>query len=316
MRKIIGFIFILFLTLPLFSQTDKADYIEKYKSIAIKKMKQFGIPASITLAQGIIESRSGKSDLAIKANNHFGIKCHNEWDGKTFIMDDDTRNECFRQYKNAEQSFDDHSLFLTSRNRYAFLFEYNATDYKRWAKGLQKAGYATNPKYAEMLIKVIEDNNLHRFDKGRKGKDLENEEPVIAQNKISSKYPEYIEKDQDFKPVSVSATNRVIYEMDGVQYILALQNDSWKIIADEFDIYTKQILDFNSAKRKTVLNAGDRVYIENKNRRAKVLFHIVQQGETLRSISQKYAIRTSWVKRVNKIRKKDNVIPGQRLRLR
>lgn len=315
MRKFIGFIFILFLTLPLFSQTDKADYIQQYKSVAVKKMKEFGIPASITLAQGIIESRSGKSDLAIKANNHFGIKCHNEWDGKTFIMDDDTRNECFRQYKTAEQSFEDHSQFLTSRDRYAFLFEYDATDYKRWAKGLQKAGYATNPQYAQMLIKVIEENNLHRFDNVKRLRDIENEGSNTVYADISPAYP-VNENLEDFKPVSVSKTNRVIYELNGVQYILALQNDSWKMIADEFGFYTKQILDFNSAKRKTVLNAGDRVYIEKKNRRAKVLFHIVQQGETLRSISQKYAIRTTWVKRVNKIRKKDNLIPGQRLRLR
>lgn len=315
MRKTLVFLSLLFLSAVVFAQTDREAYIDKYKDIAIKKMKEYGIPASITLAQGILESRAGKSDLAVKANNHFGIKCHKEWNGKTFIMDDDTRNECFREYKSAEQSFEDHSLFLTSRDRYAFLFEYDADDYKKWAHGLKKAGYATNPQYAQLLIKVIEDYKLYRFDKGRKA-EIQQEDPIIAQSKSRSKYLEYIDNTEDFHPVSVSESNRIIYETNKVEYVLALQQDSWKVIAEEFGLYTKQILDFNSAKRKTDLNVGDRVYIEKKKRKAVVMYHIVQQGETLQSISQIYAVQSKNIKKRNKIKGNDNLIAGQRLKLR
>lgn len=317
MQKIIIFLFVLFLSSQLFAQTDRAAYIKKYKATAVKKMKEHGIPASITLAQGILESGAGKSSLAVKANNHFGIKCHKDWKGRTFIMDDDEKNECFRKYRSADQSFEDHSQFLTTRDRYAFLFEYKVTDYKKWAHGLKKAGYATNPKYAQLLIKVIEDNNLDRFDKIRNIKDLIDDEPKIAIAESLSKYPEYMdETTEDFHPISISATNRVVYETNRVEYILALQQDSWEVIAEEFGFYTKQILDFNSANKKIVLNPSDRVYLEKKNKKAKVLFHIVQQGETLQSISQKYAVRSKSIKKRNKIKRNESLIAGQRLKLR
>lgn len=317
MQKTIIFLFVLFLSSALFGQTDREAYIKKYKATAVKKMKEHGIPASITLAQGILESGSGKSSLAVKANNHFGIKCHKDWAGKTYIMDDDEKNECFRKYKSADQSFEDHSQFLTTRDRYAFLFEYKVTDYKKWARGLKKAGYATNPKYAQMLIKVIEDNNLDRFDKVKNYRKFIKDEPLIAATKSKSKYPEFLDEiAEDFHPVSISSTNRVIYETNGIQYVLALQQDSWKVIAEEFDFYTKQLLDFNSANRRTVLNPGDRVYIEKKNKKARVLYHIVVQGESLQSISQKYAVRTKNIRKRNKIKRNEDLIAGQRLRLR
>lgn len=317
MQKTIIFLFVLFLSSALFGQTDREAYIKKYKATAVKKMKEHGIPASITLAQGILESGSGKSSLAVKANNHFGIKCHKDWAGKTYIMDDDEKNECFRKYKSADQSFEDHSQFLTTRDRYAFLFEYKVTDYKKWARGLKKAGYATNPKYAQMLIKVIEDNNLDRFDKVKNYRKFIKDEPLIAATKSKSKYPEFLDEiAEDFHPVSISSTNRVIYETNGIQYVLALQQDSWKVIAEEFDFYTKQLLDFNSANRRTVLNPGDRVYIEKKNKKASVLYHIVVQGESLQSISQKYAVRTKNIRKRNKIKRNEDLIAGQRLRLR
>ena len=218
MRKIISTLFLLFLSFSLFAQNDREAYIEKYKAIAIKKMKQHGIPASITLAQGILESGAGKSKLTIKAKNHFGIKCHNEWTGRTYKMDDDKKKECFRKYKTAEQSFEDHSRFLTSRDRYAFLFEYDVTDYKKWAIGLKKAGYATNPQYAKLLIKVIEENHLDRFDRMKRIKQTKSVKPIFAQTKKSSKYPEYLDKNAaDFNPISVSKTNRMIYKTNKVE---------------------------------------------------------------------------------------------------
>ncbi len=140
------------------------DYIGKYKNIAIKKMIEYKIPASITLAQGILESGNGLSTLALKSNNHFGIKCHGNWKGKKVYHDDDRRQECFRKYKNPEGSFDDHSLFLTTRGRYSFLFDLKPDDYKSWAKGLKKAGYATDRKYPNKLISFIENFDLDKYD--------------------------------------------------------------------------------------------------------------------------------------------------------
>jgi len=317
MQKLIVSISLLIFSTCIFGQGDRETYIEKYKSIAVKKMNEHGIPASITLAQGILESGSGKSSLAVNANNHFGIKCHKGWNGKTYIMDDDEKNECFRKYNSADKSFEDHSLFLTTRDRYAFLFEYDISDYKKWAHGLKKAGYATNPQYAHLLIKVIEGNQLDRFDKIQNIKELDREKPILARTKSTSKYPDYLDPNaEDFHPISISATNRIIYESNGVEYVLALQLDSWEVIAEEFELYTKQILDFNSANKNTILNPGDRVYLEKKNKKAEVMYHIVQRGETLQIISQKYVVRVNNIRKRNNMKRNDELIAGQRLALR
>ena len=147
-------------------------YIEKYSQIAVDEMNMYNIPASITLAQGILESGNGESRLAVDGKNHFGIKCHSNWNGKTIVEDDDEKGECFRKYNSVSDSYRDHSLFLYKRGRYAFLFEYQMTDYKKWAKGLKKAGYATNSKYPTLLIDLIEKYDLSRFDKGTKTKQI------------------------------------------------------------------------------------------------------------------------------------------------
>lgn len=289
----------------------RQDYIDKYKVIAVKKMLDHGIPASITLSQGILESGAGKSKLAMEANNHFGIKCHIGWTGDTYIMDDDKRNECFRKYAKAEDSFEDHSLFLTTRSRYAFLFEIPVTQYKDWAHGLKKAGYATNPKYAHLLIKVIEDNNLYEFDKIKSLSELGVE---VDQNPGG----EFIITDhgEDFKPVSVSATQRLIYENHGVRYVLAIHNDTYEKIAAEFEIYSWQLRKYNDADKKTTLQAGEFVYIEKKNKKARIKYHIVQRNETLRAICQKYAVRMKNIKKMNGIKKEGPLREGERLKLR
>ena len=162
--KNILFISSLFLVFILKGQNKTTNYINKYKSLAIAEMNEFGIPASIKLAQGILESGNGESRLAVEANNHFGIKCHTNWDGETIFADDDEKNECFRKYSTVEESFRDHSLFLSTRDRYQFLFNYKKTNYRKWARGLKEAGYATNPKYASSLIKIIKNNNLYKYD--------------------------------------------------------------------------------------------------------------------------------------------------------
>jgi len=159
-------ILLLFSSFLAVAQSKTENYISKYSSAAVAEMERYGIPASITLAQGILESGNGESRLAVKGKNHFGIKCHSNWNGKTIIEDDDEKGECFRKYSKVSDSYRDHSLFLTERGRYSFLFEYKKTDYKKWAKGLKKAGYATNPKYPKLLIDLIERYDLSRFDKG------------------------------------------------------------------------------------------------------------------------------------------------------
>jgi flagellum-specific peptidoglycan hydrolase FlgJ len=166
------------------------NYIENYKDIAVKKMMEYKIPASITLAQGILESGNGRSELTRKANNHFGIKCHKGWDGKKVHHDDDEKHECFRKYNQPEESFDDHSMFLTSRSRYADLFELDIDDYKAWAKGLKNAGYATDRKYPDKLIKIIEDYQLYAYDdivlgvNNQTKRSRKKEETVVSSNYI------------------------------------------------------------------------------------------------------------------------------------
>src|SRR5690554_3598172 len=190
MKNLLALLFLITFSFSAAGNTPKISlekYIETWKDVAISLMHSHGVPASITLAQGILESGFGNSDLAVKANNHFGIKCH-DWKGESFLKDDDKRNECFRKYKNAAQSFEDHSHFLTGRSRYAFLFDLDVTDYKGWAKGLKQAGYATNPSYDKRLIDLIERYDLDQYDKYSFNDLIVNQEPEL-QNKKDTQAP-------------------------------------------------------------------------------------------------------------------------------
>src|SRR5258705_3363489 len=211
------------------------DYIDKYKNDAVKDMLKTGVPASITLAQGLFESESGNSDLAREANNHFGIKCHNEWTGETFHKDDDEKNECFRKYNSVLESFDDHSNFLRTRDRYAFLFALDITDYKGWARGLKKAGYATNPEYAQKLIKIIEDFQLHELEKGMQNL------PLTASAKNDS--PESLHRNNVNRIVSEKPVAKEhLHSENDVPYILAKEGDSYFSIANEHNMRLWQSL--------------------------------------------------------------------------
>ncbi len=319
MQKIISiFLFVLIAgTIIAQPNTSRQEYIDAYKVTAVEKMLEHGIPASITLAQGILESGAGKSSLAKDANNHFGIKCHKGWTGETYIMDDDKRNECFRKYKTASESFEDHSQFLTTRDRYAFLFEYKVTDYEDWAHGLKKAGYATNPKYAYLLIKVIEDNELYNYDKIKSLSELGVSEKQKPENTVENDTADAgVVAVSDFKPVSVSESKRLIYENQGVKFVLAINGDNFHTVAAEFDIYAWQLRKYNDATKKTTLKAGDYIYLEKKNKQARVKFHIVQRGETLRSICQKYAVQAKSIRKKNGINKDTEIRNGERLKLR
>ena len=266
------------------------EYIKKYRDIAVEEMKKYHIPASITLAQGLLESGAGQSTLARKSNNHFGIKCGSDWKGKSVRHDDDERNECFRAYKHPKQSYEDHSKFLVSRSRYASLFKLKITDYKGWARGLKKAGYATNPRYAEQLIGIIELYDLDKYDK-KGGLKWMKENPNPHQPYIAN----------------------------GLVYIVVRSGDTWKSISKEFDISRKKLRKYNDLYKGYELKAGDILYLEKKNRRAdkEHIVHVLRAGESMYSISQKYGIRLSRLYKLNKM-SEDEPTPevGTILRLR
>jgi hypothetical protein len=270
------------------------DYIKKYKSVAIKHMKEYGIPASITLAQGILESGFGNSKLAREANNHFGIKCHNGWTGDTYYKDDDKKNECFRKYQSAEASFRDHALFLTSYNRYSFLFDLKTTDYKGWARGLKKAGYATNSEYPKKLISLIERYALYEYDK----QEPNEKRGLFFKNRTGLQDPD------DNKVFSVIVSGRAVRTNNNVKYIILKEGEALTDIADGFDIRPWLLRSYNDLDKNTIPGKGDTLYIQPKRRKASVPYHIVKEGDTMRSISQQYAVK------LKQLYKKNNLSSG------
>lgn len=259
------------------------DYVDTYKYIAIDDMQKYKIPASITLAQGLLESGAGLSDLARSSNNHFGIKCHNDWKGERVFKADDNPNDCFRKYKKVEESYKDHSLFLTSKPRYRFLFALDITDYRGWAKGLQQAGYATDKAYANKLIKIIEDYELYRYDKkGQSHEKLKEQEKRIAT--------------QNYRHTPYKTHNLV--------YVIAEEGDTYEAIALEFGFKPKDLYKYNEAPEGFPLKKGDLIYFQKKKVKADKPYyeHIVQVGESMHSISQLYGMR---VKNLYKMNKKD-----------
>ncbi len=271
------------------------DYITEYRDIAVREMKQFGIPASITLAQGLLESGSGTSYLAVKANNHFGIKCHQDWRGKKVYADDDKRNECFRAYKHAEESFRDHSHFLSNRSRYAFLFEEDPTDYKAWAKGLKKAGYATNKKYADLLIDLIERYDLHNYDDTTY-------RPV---------------KKQDLVKVNVT-TYKTYMSSNRVKYVIAKEGEDIYDIAIKTQRWPGELQKYNELDEKQRVKPGKKVYLQPKRKKASKdhTHYLVKEGDSIYSIAQKYAIRSDHLRKKNGLGKDEEPEPGRSLKLR
>ena len=248
----------------------REQYIEHYREDAIIQMHKHKIPASITMAQGILESSNGNSRLAVKGNNHFGIKCHN-WDGKKIYEDDDKKNECFRKYENALASFEDHSLFLKKYNRYAFLFDFKITDYKAWAKGLKTAGYATNKKYADLLIKLIEENQLYELDKVK-----------------------------ETQSILTEFSRNVYLHPNRIKYVISKEGETLLEIAKEFDMRLWQLYKYNDIENEYELTKGEKIFIQPKKNKGKVEAHITKDGESIRSISQLYGIKLKKLKKRNK----------------
>ena len=266
------------------------EYIKKYRDIAVEEMERYHIPASITLAQGLLESGAGQGTLARKSNNHFGIKCGGDWRGKSVKHDDDARDECFRVYKNAADSYRDHSKFLAGRPRYASLFKLDMTDYKGWAHGLKKAGYATNPRYAYQLIDIIERYDVYKYDK-KGGLKWMKENPNPHQP----------------------------YLANGLVYVIGRSGDTWKSLSKEFDISKRKLRKYNDLYKDYVIQDGDILYLEKKNRKAQKgnIVHVLRHGESMYSISQKYGIRLKRLYKMNKMKPEDDApAVGTILRLR
>jgi hypothetical protein len=286
------------------SKMTRSEYISRFKDIAIQEMVEFNIPASITLAQGILESGDGNSRLAREANNHFGIKCHTGWEGDYIRENDDAPNECFRKYKNPEESYKDHSFFLSQRGRYAFLFDLDITDYKGWAHGLKKAGYATNPKYGHLLIKIIEENSLDKYD--LLGDDY------VAVNPYPNEIPE--SKNREYEAFAVAGNNRKVFTNNGKKFIFARKGDDFYKIADDLNVYNFQVWKYNDLSKKDNLQEGDMVYIQKKRNKSKTTeYHYVKPGETMHSISQVYGIKLRKLYKYNLMKKGTSPRTGQML---
>ena len=290
--------------------TPQQRYVEKYAPMAVREMLRSGVPASITLAQGMLESGNGESKLATKGKNHFGIKCHKGWTGKSMKVDDDARGECFRVYDSVEESYRDHSDFLRYRDRYKFLFDLDRTDYKGWAYGLKKAGYATDPSYAAKLIRYIEDNNLSRFDVL---KEVEAEEMPLPPHRIEA--PVLTMSDEEFHfPLT-----RELYSVNGVPFVYSLEGETYKSIAKHYHLFHREILRFNDLKRDVPLAPGTVVYLAHKkNHSPKGLdkYIVEEDGEDFHAICQRFALKEKAVLKMNGLSKAPSLREGDELKLR
>lgn len=271
-------------------------YIDEWSPVAIEQMNNYGIPASITLAQGLLESGAGRSELAREGNNHFGIKCHNGWTGPTVYKDDDQRNDCFRSYRNARESYEDHSKFLVSGQRYRSLFSLKPTDYKGWARGLKAAGYATNPRYADHLIEIIEVYQLHAYDTSK---------PVHRPSPAT---------------LNPSPSSLPVYMFNDRLYVIARRGDTFRSVGDEMGISYRKLAKYNERDKHEQLQEGEIVWLEKKARKAPKEYknrpHRVQPGESMYSIAQYYGIRLKRLYKMNDLSADYNIRVGDLLKIR
>lgn len=287
--KYFFFLFLIFGTTK--SQTP-SDYVRNFKDMAINEMHIYRIPASITLAQGILESASGMSKLATEANNHFGIKCHVNWNGQKTYHDDDEKQECFRKYDSAKDSYRDHSIFLSDRKRYSFLFDLRIDDYKGWAKGLQKAGYATSKTYSKKLIELIKKYNLDSFDDSKKSNQL-----FVNDNGYK--------KNQKTEVLSDNF----------IKYVIVEQGQTISDLAEKYELWIWEILKYNECDIEVELIEGDRIYLQPKRKKSKQKTHVVKEGDSMYSISQAYGIKLKFLYKFNRMDFGTEPFIGQKLNL-
>ena len=307
MRKTIVIILLVLFQNATAQNANVLKYIETYKELAISEMKRTGIPASITIAQGILETESGNSELVIKSNNHFGIKCKSTWTGETVYHNDDERGECFRKYNTAEDSYRDHSNFLRSSERYASLFNLNSDDYKGWAHGLKKAGYATNPRYPYILINSIEKYNLHQytllgnsgesvFDKGEV-KTAKDQEQAITMN------PQVINSDGE-----ESSLEKTKYK--SIEAVDVPAGTSLLAIATRFKIALSKLLEYNDLSQDGLLNKRQWIFLEKKLKEGEQDQIVTRRGQSLHDVAQENAIQMESLLKYNDIRY-DETIPAK-----
>lgn len=336
MKKILGSLCLLVVALlagtKAFSQSrityTTNEYIARYSPIAIEHQEKYGIPASITLAQGILESNNGNGRLAVEANNHFGIKCKKNWTGMTISHDDDAKGECFRKYNTAEESYEDHASYLDTQPRYDSLFRHSETDYAAWARGLKAAGYATDPLYAEKLIRIIEENRLYLFDRGENPLEERVEQIVEVEEQIREEQPVTVETpdaksdavvDIDNYTVALNSHNGyALQTVNGVGYVVAKQGDSYEIIARAFKLSTKKLLKYNDVAAGATLGEGERVFVERKQARyvGADLYHTASEGESLRAVAQQYGVRLAKLAMLNRLSADAALEEGEHIRLR
>ena len=300
----------------------REEYVEKYKAIAIAHMERYGIPASITMAQGILESDSGNSRLSLSSNNHFGIKCKKHWTGDRVYYDDDAKGECFRAYPSVEASYQDHADFLDQSPRYDSLFAYNADDYRSWARGLKAAGYATAPDYAERLVKIIESMKLYLLDK-------ENGNKIYSAAKNATANTEawfennLATSDEQINPNAFRVTVNShkgygVYRTNHTFYVVAKEGDTFESVGEVFEISPNMLRKLNDVAKNGTLSKGDIIYIERKQTQwlGNVMQHKVVRDENLYSLSQSYGIRLKSLAKLNSLRKGEDVKRGDIIRLK
>ncbi len=281
-------------------------YIRIFSNEAIRQMKQHRIPASITMAQGLLETGAGTSSLAVEHNNHFGIKCHRTWKGNRTYRDDDLKGECFRSYRRWEDSYNDHSEFLKQK-RYSSLFSLDKYDYKGWARGLQRCGYATDRGYANRLIKIIEDYELYSLDKGKY--------PAWMGGEIASvKLPKEKKKNRQVS----EKPPREAYFSYGLLYVLAIEGDTYGSVAEAMGMKPHKVAAYNDAPEDMALNAGEVVYLQKKLNRAVEPYYtyVVRVGDSMHSISQKFGIKLEKLYKLNDKDEEYLPLEGDVLRLR
>lgn len=306
MKSFLVFTFLL-LSVSVFPQMTAEQYIAKYAGMAVKEMKRSGVPASITLSQGMLESGNGNSYLAKEGNNHFGIKCHT-WTGNKIYADDDAKGECFRKYESVEDSYKDHSDFLKNNSRYHFLFELKITDYEGWAKGLKKAGYATSPTYAENLIKLIEKYELNEYDSGE-AKQQEGDKAEKRRNRNNNQTTD------DF---NINPYINEILTNNNVPYILVKDSLPLKELSAQLDLMNWQLAKYNDLDKDAGVVTGEPIYIKPKRNKADKQHetYILQSGETLRDVSQKFAVKLKKIYKYNNLEIGTEPAPGTVLNLR
>ena len=274
-------------------------YIDQYKDIAIEQMLKWKVPASITLAQGLLESGAGSGRLAVQGNNHFGIKCHG-WQGRAIYHDDDERGECFRAYGSAYESFEDHSRFLATGQRYKSLFSLKMSDYQGWARGLKAAGYATNPQYSRQLIDLIQLYKLYQYDKAR------------SYDKFMTQHAkDHRVGGQQLHPIKLYNKN---------YYIIARTGDTFRLIGDEIGVSYKKIARYNERDKNDPITPGEIIWLKKKQKKApkeyKNRLHYVRAGESMYGIAQKYGIRLKSLYKMNNLSPDYDLRVGDELRLR